>query len=88
MNRAGKLFTVIGSLMLGVFVGATACHEESCDEPRPFQGGRFVVYESDKRPELVGAEILVHVGQGIAEFSYTLPDGSEWLVEYEIVDGG
>jgi len=69
------------ALLLGMAVGGTGCFQ--CPEVDPLEPGTFEVIASDGRRELVGAMLVADRRAGI-EISYSLRDGSDWVVEYRI----
>ncbi|MEZ4451969.1 MAG: hypothetical protein R3B09_21075 [Nannocystaceae bacterium] len=70
------------ALGLGLVVGAPGCILCQCPDVDPFEPGTFEIVESPERPELVGG-ILAASDDGV-EISYSLEDGSEWVVTYAI----
>ena len=68
-----------GMLIGGAGCGALLCR---CPDITPLEPGTFEIADNDLRPELEGA-IVEATDEGV-EISYTLEDGSTWVVSYSI----
>ncbi len=78
------LVAAMGALAVvaGMVVGATGCVGAlRCPDVDPIEAGRFEIIESPQRPELVGGMVVADVETGL-EISYTLDDGTSWVVDY------
>ncbi|MCA9718279.1 MAG: hypothetical protein H6713_26805 [Myxococcales bacterium] len=72
------------ALVAGVLVGASGCGFWcGCPELTPLEPGTFQIVASERRPELVGGLLEASPEEGV-EVSYTLEDGSSWVVQYAI----
>lgn len=75
----GLAAALVGMLVGGVGCGALLCR---CPDLIPVKPGTFEVESNNERPELAGA--LVEATPDNVEVSYTLEDGSTWVVTYAV----
>lgn len=87
MKRLTPALCCLLAMVGGCLAGVVGCELIPCGGAAPnleIRNGLYEIVENEQRAELDGA--TVDIQQTSLVISYSLEDGSNWNVEYEIVD--